>query len=76
MHSRPTPNPARRRDTASTTIAVLMCRAARNRRQVIISNKAGKTEVPRNHKTGLASPVFCFVKPESIDVVGKSWSKS
>jgi hypothetical protein len=42
MHSRPT-NLARRRDTALTTIAVLMYRADRNRRRVITSNKAGKT---------------------------------
>jgi hypothetical protein len=53
-----------------------MYRAARNRRQVITSNKAGKTELPRNDKTGLTSPVFYFAGSESVSVVGKSWSKS
>jgi hypothetical protein len=43
MHSRPI-NLARRRDIASTITAVLMYRADRSRKQVITSNKAGKTE--------------------------------
>jgi hypothetical protein len=50
----------RRRDIASTIIAVLMCRADRNRSRVITSNKAGKTGTRWNEEKPGRGPVFCF----------------
>jgi len=48
---------------------------AHRRRKLITSNKAGKTEVLRHDKTGPTSPVFCFVRPETIRRVGQKLVK-